>query len=198
MVNLLGILRSGVVFLLLMTVLLGGIYPMLVTGLAQAVFPHQANGSLIERDGKVIGSELIGQAFDNEWYFWSRLSATNPPYNGAASRAYNLGPASPLLMDEVLGRASQLQKADPQNRTTIPVDLVTSSASGLDPHISVDAANYQLPRVAAARHMSKDAVQKLIETHTESFAFGRVIRPYVNVLKLNLALDTQAKPSGKR
>lgn len=184
-----GIFRSCITLLALMTVLLGGVYPLLVTGIAQVAFPYHANGSLLMRDGKVIGSELLGQQIGNEWYFWGRMSATHPNHYGAASGGSNLGPTNKKLLDNVLGRVRKLQRAYPDNSKPVPVDLVTASASGLDPHISVDAALYQLPRVAKARNMDKNRLQKLIGEHTESFAFGTFGTPYVNVLKLNLALE---------
>lgn len=183
-------LRPALVILALLTLITGVFYPLLITGLAQAVFPQQANGSLIEQNGKLLGSELIGQAFDDPKYFWGRLSATAPnPYNAAASSGSNLGPTNPALVDAVESRIKALQAADPGNNAPIPIDLVTASASGLDPHISVAAANYQARRVARARGMSLDQVLALVNPYTEGRQFGFLGEPRVNVLKLNLALD---------
>jgi len=183
-------LRPAIVILALFTLLTGVLYPLAVTGLAQALFPRQANGSLIERNGQVIGSELIGQAFDNPRYFWGRLSATAPfPYNAAASSGSNLGPTNPALEVAVKTRIDALQKADPGNTQSIPVDLVTASGSGLDPHISVAAALYQVPRVARERGLSEEQVRSLVSAHTDGRTFGFLGEPRVNVLKLNLALD---------
>jgi K+-transporting ATPase KdpC subunit len=185
--------RSSIMLVAVMTLLLGGVYPALVTGIAQGVLAHKANGSLILKDGKVIGSELIGQQFDNEWYFWSRPSYTQPPYNGAASGGSNLGPANEAQLTNVMTRARQLQKADAQNNKPIPADLVTGSGSGLDPHITVGAARYQARRVAEARHLPVKSVEHLIDKHAQAFGFGYLAKPYVNVLELNLALDELAK-----
>jgi len=154
------------------------------------VFPQQANGSLIMKDGKPIGSALIGQPFDDPKYFWGRLSATSPfPYNAAASSGSNLGPTNPALIDEVKARVDALHAADPQNAQPIPVDLVTSSGSGLDPNISVAAALYQVPRVARARGLSEERVRALVEQFTANPQFGVLGEARVNVLLLNLALD---------
>jgi potassium-transporting ATPase KdpC subunit len=183
-------IRPALVTLLTFTVLTGLIYPLAVTGLAQLVFPHQANGSLIVRNGQTVGSTLIGQQFDDPKYFWGRLSATGPyPYNAAASSGSNLGPTNPALMDEVKARIAALKAADPANARPIPVDLVTSSGSGLDPDISVAAALYQLPRVASLRSLSETAVRVLVDQHTRGRQFGFLGEPRVNVLELNLALD---------
>ena len=176
--------------LIVLTVLTGLIYPLAVTGLAQVFFPEQANGSLIVREGKVIGSKLIGQHFDKPEYFWSRPSATAPfPYNAAASGGSNLGPTNPVLLDAVKARVAALRAGDPGNDLPIPVDLVTASGSGLDPHISPAAALYQAKRVARARGLDETVVQKLVAQHTEGRQFGVLGEPRVNVLKLNLALD---------
>jgi potassium-transporting ATPase KdpC subunit len=184
------LLRPAIVLFVLLTVLTGLIYPLLVTGIAQVVFPQQANGSLIMKDGQAIGSELIGQPFDDPKYFWGRLSATGPvPYNAAASSGSNLGPTNPALIDEVQGRIDALKAADPSNTQPIPVDLVTSSGSGLDPHISIAAALYQAPRVAKARGLDVAKVQALITQYTEDRQLGILGEPRVNVLQLNLALD---------
>lgn len=188
-------IRPAFVLLLAFTVLLGGIYPALVTGIAQGVFPHQANGSLILKDGKVVGSELIGQQFSKPEYFWGRLSATGPvPYNAAVSSGSNLGPNNTALMDNVKARIAALKETDPTNNTPIPVDLVSASGSGLDPHISIAAAQYQAGRVAAARNLPAAEVETLIKQYTDERLFGLLGETVVNVLELNLALD---KATGK-
>ena len=176
--------------LLIFTVLTGLIYPLVVTGISQLIFPHQANGSLIVDHGKAVGSMLIGQQFDAPKYFWGRLSATGLyPYNAAASSGSNLGPTNPALLDKVKVRIAALKAADPSNTQLIPVDLVTSSASGLDPDISVEAALYQAPRVARVRGISVESVLGLVNQFTEGRQLGFLGEPRVNVLKLNLALD---------
>ncbi|MBP6180125.1 MAG: potassium-transporting ATPase subunit KdpC [Anaerolineales bacterium] len=180
-------LRPAITLLALLTVITGVIYPLTVTGLAQVLFPHQANGSLIVMDGKTYGSELIGQQFDDPKYFWGRPSAAG--YNAAASSGSNLGPMNPSLEEVIQARMDALQSADPNNTLPIPVDLVTASASGLDPHISVAAALYQVSRVAAARGLSEAEVTSLVEKYTEGSQFGIFGEPRVNVLSLNLALD---------
>lgn len=180
-------LRPAFFMLLILTVITGVVYPLVVTGVAQVAFPHQANGSLITVNGKTYGSELIGQQFTDPKYFWGRLSAAN--YNGAASSGSNYGPLNPALTDMVQARIDALKAADPANRAPIPVDLVTASSSGLDPHISVAAALYQVHRVAAAREWSEAQVTSLVEKYTESRQFGFLGEPRVNVLELNLALD---------
>lgn len=183
-------LRPALITFALLTLITGVVYPLLVTGLAQAVFPHQANGSLIEQDGRLLGSALIGQSFDDPKYFWGRLSATSPnPYNAAASSGSNLGPSNPALVAAVKARIEALQSADPGNHAPIPVDLVTASASGLDPHISVAAAQVQARRVARVRGMGLDQVLALVNHYTEGRQFGFLGEPRVNVLQLNLALD---------
>ena len=183
-------LRISVITLALFTLLTGLAYPLAVTGMAQLIFPYQAKGSLMQRDGKVIGSELIGQSFTDAKYFWGRPSATVPfPYNAAASSGSNLGPTNPALEQAVKARIETLQSADPGNDAPIPVDLVTASASGLDPHISVAAALYQAPRVARERSLSEAHVRLLIAQYTEAPQFGFLGEPRVNVLRLNLALD---------
>jgi potassium-transporting ATPase KdpC subunit len=190
-------LRAAVVSLFALTVITGFAYPLLVTGIAQAAFPHQANGSIVEKDGKAIGSSLIGQPFDDPKYFWGRLSATADSngkalaYNGAASTGSNLGPTNPALVDEVKGRIDALRAADPGNTQPIPVDLVTSSGSGLDPDISPEAAAYQVHRVAKARGLDEGRVRQLVEEHTQGRQLGFLGEPRVNVLELNLALDAQ-------
>ncbi len=184
------LLRPSLLMLLVMTVITGVLYPLAVTGLAQAMFPRQADGSLIVRDGHVVGSRLIGQPFDDPRYFWSRPSATSPqPYNGAASGGSNLGPTNPALADAVRQRIAALHAADPGNTQPVPVDLVTASASGLDPEISPAAAQYQLARVARARHLDVARVRQLVAAHTQGRWLGLFGEPRVNVLALNLALD---------
>ena len=184
-------LRPALMMLLILTVLTGVMYPLAVTGLAQLLFPTQANGSLMTRDGKVIGSELIGQYFDEPQYFWGRPSSTAPyPYNAAASSGSNLGPTNPVLIEAVKTRVAALRAADPGNEAPVPVDLVTTSGSGLDPHISPAAALYQAHRVARVRGVQESQVKDLVALHTEGRQFGLLGEPRVNVLKLNLALDT--------
>lgn len=183
-------LRPALVALVLFTIITGVIYPLAVTGIAQIIFPQQANGSLIMKGDQVIGSSLIGQQFDDAKYFWGRLSATAPmAYNAASSSGSNLGPTNPALVDEVKARVDALHAADPGNNAAIPVDLVTSSASGLDPDISVAAALYQVPRIARARNLTEAQVRALVEKFTQDRQFGILGEPRVNVLKLNLALD---------
>ena len=182
-------LRAAVLVFLALTVLTGVAYPLAVTVIAQVVFPHQANGSLIERGGKLVGSELIGQAFDDPRYFWGRPSATTPAYNAAASTGSNLGPTNPAQLDAVKGRFEALQEAQPTDKRAIPVELVTASGSGLDPHISPAAAEYQVDRVAKARTLDPQAVRDLVVQHTEGRTFAVLGEPRVNVLELNLALD---------
>jgi K+-transporting ATPase ATPase C chain len=184
------LLKPAIVLLVLFTVLTGVIYPLAVTGLAQAIFPFQANGSLIVKDGQVIGSKLVGQSFDDPRYFWGRLSATGPvPYNAAASSGSNLGPTNPALTDAVQARIAALKDADPQNTSPIPVDLVTASGSGLDPDVSVAAALYQVARVARARGLAEGQVLDLVDQNTQSRQLGFLGEPRVNVLLLNQALD---------
>jgi K+-transporting ATPase ATPase C chain len=175
--------------LVVLSVLTGIIYPLAVTGIAQVVFPGRANGSLIMKDGNAVGSNLIGQNFDDPKYFWGRLSATTPPYNASSSSGSNLGPLNPDLIKEVSGRVDALKAADKGNKDLIPVDLATSSGSGLDPHISPAAADYQVARVVKVRGISKDDVEKLIAEHTTGRWLGVLGEPVVNVLELNLALD---------
>jgi potassium-transporting ATPase KdpC subunit len=183
-------LRPALMCLVLLTVITGVVYPLVVTGIAQMVFPFQANGSLIVKDGKVVGSALIGQPFDDPKYFWGRPSATSPfPNNAAASSGSNLSPTNPALISAVQGRVDALRAADPTNKAAVPVDLVTTSGSGLDPHISPAAALYQVSRVARERKLAPEAVRALIELHTEGRFLGLLGEPRVNVLALNLALD---------
>ena len=190
-------LRPAFFMLLIFTVITGVFYPLVVTGIAQVVFPHQANGSLIiAKDARPVGSELIGQQFDDPKYFWGRLSATGTfAYNAfnaenlTASSGSNYGPLNPALMEMVQAHVDALKAADPDNQLLIPVDLVTASASGLDPHISVAAALYQVHRVASARRLDKAQVTALVSQHTDGRQFGLLGEPRVNVLLLNLALD---------
>lgn len=180
-------LRPAFLMLLIFTVITGVIYPLAITGIAQVVFPHQANGSIIMVNGKAVGSELIGQQFDDPKYFWGRLSAAG--YNAAASSGSNYGPLNPALTKAVQTRIDALKAADPTNTLSIPVDLVTASGSGLDPHISIAAALYQVHRVATARRMSEVDVKFLVHKYTDGRQFGFLGEPRVNVLELNLALD---------
>ena len=189
-------LRPAFFMLLIFTLITGVIYPLVVTGIAQVVFPSQANGSLIMVGGKAVGSELIGQQFDDPKYFWGRISATGTfAYNAfnaenlTASSGSNYGPLNPALIDMVQTRIDALKAADPDNTLPIPVDLVTASGSGLDPHISIAAALYQVHRVATTRGLSEADVQSLVDKYTEGRQFGFLGEPTVNVLELNLALD---------
>jgi potassium-transporting ATPase KdpC subunit len=183
-------LRPALVIFSLLSALTGIAYPLVVTGIGQAVFADQAAGSLIVRDGKPVGSSLIGQNFSDPKHVWGRPSATGPmPYNASNSSGSNQGPLNPALTDAVKGRIDALRAADPGNAAPVPVDLVTASGSGLDPHISVAGALYQAGRVAKARNLPVAQVQQLIEKHTEGRLFGFVGEPRVNVLRLNLALD---------
>src|ERR1700736_4774082 len=184
------LLRPAIVLFLIMTVITGVVYPLVVTGIAQVAFPKQAVGSLIVKDGKTVGSRLIGQSFSDPKYFWSRPSATSPqPYNAIASSGSNLGPLNPALTDAIKTRIEALKAADPTNTLPVPVDLVTASGSGLDPEISIAAAQYQAARVARIRGLAPAEVQSLIAAHSRGMLFGLVGEPRVNVLELNLALD---------
>ena len=184
------LLRPALMLFVLLTIVTGVVYPAVVTAVGQAVFPHQANGSLIDDGGKTVGSEIIGQQFDAPYYFWGRLSATTPnPYNAQSSSGSNLAATNPALVDEVKGRIAALHAADPANTAAVPVDLVTSSGSGLDPDISPAAAEYQAGRVANARGIDRERVETLIAAHTRGRQLGVFGEPRVNVLQLNLALD---------
>jgi K+-transporting ATPase KdpC subunit len=183
--------RPALLIFILLTILTGILYPVLVTVIAQLVFPAQANGSLIEENGTVVGSALIGQSFTSPKYFWGRPSATSPePYNASSSSGSNLGPSNPALLDAVKARVDALHAADPTNTLPVPVDLVTASASGLDPDISVANAMLQAPRVAAVRGLSEEELRSLIEEHITSRDLGVFGEPRVNVLELNLALES--------
>jgi K+-transporting ATPase ATPase C chain len=187
-------LKSAILVFLSLTVITGVIYPGVVTGLGQLLFGHQANGSVIERDGKAVGSELLGQSFSSPNYFWGRPSATSPqPDNGAVSSGSNLGATNPALDAAIRSRIAALRAADPGNTLPVPVELVTASASGLDPHISPAAAEYQVRRVARSRGMEVKRVRELVAAATEGRTFGLLGEPRVNVLELNLALDAQSR-----
>jgi K+-transporting ATPase ATPase C chain len=186
----LAIIRPAVTLFLIMTVLTGIVYPFAVTGIAQLLFPDRAAGSLVMAQGHAVGSRIIGQSFTDPKYFWSRPSATAPqPYNALASSGSNLGPLNPALTDAISARIAALKAADPTNTLPVPVDLVTASASGLDPEISIAAARYQAPRVARMRSLDPAAVQSLVDAHAQGRLFGLVAEPRINVLELNLALD---------
>jgi len=187
-------IRPAFISFILFTVLTGLVYPLLVTGIAQTVFHKQAEGSLIvSGNGKILGSSLIGQNFDDPKYFWGRISATSPAYNASSSSGSNLGPTNPALIDEVKGRITALKAADPNNNDPIPVDLVTSSGSGLDPHISLAAAQYQLVRIAHVRGLTQGEIQQIINQNTQGRFLGLLGEPVVNVLQVNLALDNYKK-----
>jgi K+-transporting ATPase ATPase C chain len=189
-----GQLLPALRMLIVLSILTGIVYPYLVTGIAQVAFPRTANGSLIVDNGKALGSSLIGQPFDDPKYFWSRPSATSPqPYNAAASSGSNQGPRNPVLADAVAGRIKALRDADPDNKAPVPVDLVTASGSGLDPHISVAAAEYQVHRVAKTRGLPEDRIRALVADNTNGRTFGVLGEPRVNVLMLNLSLDRAPK-----
>jgi K+-transporting ATPase ATPase C chain len=187
-------LRPAFVSLILFTVITGVLYPLSVTGIAQTFFKDQANGSLLYENGQAAGSSLIGQPFDDPQYLWGRLSATaSVPYNAASSSGSNFGPMNPNLLDASRIRIKALKNADPGNNAPIPVDLVTASASGLDPHISPAAAEYQVPRIARARKIREDAVRSVIRQHTQNRLFGIIGEPVVNVLEVNLQLNRSQK-----
>jgi K+-transporting ATPase ATPase C chain len=191
------ILRPAIVLFAVLTLICGVLYPVAVTGIAQAAFPAAANGSLVEKDGAVVGSSLIGQQFTAPGYFWGRPSATGPmPNNGGGSGGSNQGPLNPALQEAVKGRIAALREADPGNTTPVPVDLVSASGSGLDPEISLAAAQYQAGRVARARGLSPDRVNALVAQHTRLRALGLFGEPRVNVLALNLDLDKEPGVEG--
>lgn len=193
------LLRPALSLFALLSVLTGLLYPALVTGAAQLLFPARANGSLIEHGGRVVGSTLIGQPFQDAGYFWSRPSATSPsPYNAAASSGSNQGPMNPALEQAVEARVKALHEADPAQDAPVPVDLVTASASGLDPHISPAAAYYQVGRVARARALAESKVRALVDAHVEGRSAAVLGEPCVNVLSLNLALDQLAAASAEK
>ena len=183
-------LRPTLILLGAFTLLLGFVYPAAVTVIGRAAFPSRAEGSLIRRDGAIVGSALIGQTFADSRYFWSRPSATAPAYNAGASTGSNLGPLNPALTQAVADRVRALREADPGNTAPVPVDLITASGSGLDPHVSPAAAAYQVARVARVRGFAADSVAALVRRHTEGRTFGLLGEPRVNVLRLNLALDS--------
>jgi K+-transporting ATPase ATPase C chain len=184
------LIRQSLLVFVALVLLTGIAYPLLMTLVAQGVFPHQANGSLIERDGKVIGSQLIGQQFDDPRYFWGRPSATGPvPYNAAASTGSNFGPTNPAQLDAVKARVELLKQSHPDQAGPVPVELVTASASGLDPHVSPAAADYQIGRVAKARAVNEARIRALVAEYTSGRTFGLLGEPRVNVLELNLALE---------
>lgn len=191
-------LRPALVLFVLLSLVTGLLYPLAVTGVAQLAFADQADGSLVRRDGRVVGSALIGQAFTDPAFFWSRPSATGPvPYNAANSGGSNLGPSNPALADAVKARIAALRAADPGSTAPVPVDLVTASASGLDPHISRAAADFQVARVARRRGLDEAAVRALVEQHTEGAWLGFIGEPRVNVLQLNLALEARGKMAAR-
>jgi K+-transporting ATPase ATPase C chain len=188
------LLRPAISLFFALSIITGLLYPLLTTGIAGALFPTQAAGSLIENDGSIVGSALIGQSFSDPAHFWGRPSATSPePYNAAASGGSNQGPLNPALVDAVKSRIEAFRTADPDNKSSVPADLVTASASGLDPHISVAAANYQVARVARARNLPASSVQALVDAHIEQRQLGLFGEAHVNVLQLNLALDATGK-----
>lgn len=194
--HLLATLRSAAALLVIFTLLLGGVYPLLVISVAQIMFHAKANGSLIERDHKIVGSALLGQNFDSPRYFWGRPSATTPPYNPASSAGSNLSIGNPKLAELAAARAGELQKMAPADKNRIPVELVSASASGLDPHITVAAVMYQLPRVAKARGMSEQALRDAVEPYIEQ-PLEFMGEAYVNFVRLNLALDEISHKNGK-
>ncbi|MBB1635088.1 potassium-transporting ATPase subunit KdpC [Cupriavidus sp. UME77] len=189
-----GLLRPMLTIFVVLSAVTGLLYPGVITGISRAVFPHEAAGSLIVKDGRVIGSELIGQPFSDSKYFWGRLSATAPmPYNAAASAGSNLGPSNPALTDAARARIDALREADPGNKAAVPVDLVTASGSGLDPQISPAAAQYQAARVARLRGLPLERVEALVAANTEKPLLAVMGDPVVNVLQLNLALDAEKR-----
>jgi K+-transporting ATPase ATPase C chain len=187
-------LKSAFLVFLLLTVITGIIYPFVITAASQVFFNHQANGSIIFKDGKPVGSYLIGQSFEDTKYFWGRLSATSPAtYDASASSGSNLGPLNTALRQKVDARIKSLQSADPENKNPIPVDLVTASASVLDPHISIAAAMYQVPRVARLREISSEKVVEIVKENSQGRFLGVIGEPVVNVLQVNMALDKHKK-----
>ncbi len=187
-------LKPAVIVFIMLTIITGIIYPLLVTGIAQVLFPGKANGSLIFRGDKTVGSALIGQPFDDPGYFWGRPSATSPiPYNAASSSGSNFGPRNPTFADSVKNRIARFTAIDPTNKVLIPVDLVTASASGLDPHISLAGAYYQIPRIARQRGLSEETVRTIVQQHVRGRFLGVLGEPVVPVLELNLALDEYLK-----
>ncbi len=189
-----GQIKPAVLSFIILTVITGIVYPLAVTGIAQILFRQQANGSLIYRDNKPVGSSLIGQQFDEPKYFWGRISATSPAeFNAASSSGSNIGPLKPALGERIQARVKALKAADPNNMSPVPIDLVTSSASGLDPHISLAAAYYQAARVSKFRNLPEDTIMEIISRHTKNRFLGVIGEPVVNVLELNLALDEYKK-----
>ncbi len=186
-------LRPAITIFILLSALTGVIYPLVVTGIAQTAFHYQAQGSFIQKDGRIVGSELIGQNFDDPKYFWGRLSATTPAYNASASSGSNLGPSNTVLLVNVKARIADLKAADPGNTARVPVDLVTSSGSGLDPHLSLAGVKYQVARVARVRGLSSDVIEKAVQENTAGRFLGVLGERVVNILRLNLALDSFKK-----
>jgi potassium-transporting ATPase KdpC subunit len=187
-------IKLAILVFIILTIITGIVYPLFVTGIAQLFFHKQANGSLIYQNGKPIGSSLIGQFYDDPKYFWGRISATSPvPFNSASSSGSNLGPSNPALIDAVKARIKSLKAVDPDNKNPIPVDLVTSSASGLDPHISLASAYYQIPRITRLRGLPQDTVESIVRKHTTGRFLGIIGEPVVNVLEVNLELDAYKK-----
>lgn len=184
------VFRPAIVVFVILTIVTGIAYPLAITLLGQVLFHHQANGGIIEQNGKAVGAELIGQQFSDPRYFWSRPSATSPAYNGEASAGSNLGPTNPALMEAVKQRTDALRAAHPNTQQQVPVELVTASGSGLDPHISPAAARFQARRVAKARGVSEEQIHSAIVDHTEGRTFGVLGEPRINVLRLNLVLDS--------
>ena len=185
--------RPAILSLFILTIVTGIVYPLFITGIAQTLFPAQANGSLICQDGKIMGSSFIGQPFDDPKYLWGRISATTPQYNASSSSGSNIGPSNPALIDEIRARIKALKDADPDNTNPIPVDLVTSSASGLDPHISLAAAYYQTHRISRKRGLPESVIKEMIRKNTSGRFMGLLGEPVVNVLKVNLDLDSREK-----
>lgn len=187
-------IKPAIFIFIILTVITGILYPLFVTGIAQLFFRNKANGSLIYQNGEPIGSSLIGQQFDDPRYFWGRLSATSPvQFNSASSSGSNLGPSNPALVEAVQARIKALKLADPDNKNSIPIDLVTSSASGLDPHISLASAYYQIPRIARLRELPQDTVETIVCKHTTDRLLGIIGEPVVNVLETNIELDEYKK-----